>query len=82
MTIAEQIYDLVKSLPQDQASEILTFAEFVHAKHLNARRTLDSVTPSLWSDLVYSLAGTWAEGFPTLEDIRAEVGQDILRENL
>ena len=35
MTIAEQIYKLVQNLPQDQASEVLTFAEFVCAKHLN-----------------------------------------------
>lgn len=35
MTIAEQIYKLVQNLPQDQASEVLTFTEFVCAKHLN-----------------------------------------------
>jgi hypothetical protein len=38
MTIAEQIYTLVKTLPQDQAGTILTFAEFVCAKHLNANQ--------------------------------------------
>ncbi|KAM3115519.1 DUF2281 domain-containing protein [Phormidesmis sp. 146-33] len=39
MTIAEQIYTLVRTLPQDQASTILMFAEFVSAKHLNANQT-------------------------------------------
>jgi hypothetical protein len=33
MTIAEQIYALVKTLPQDQADEILTFAEFSQDLH-------------------------------------------------
>lgn len=82
MTIAEQIYALVKSLPQDQASEILTFAEFIRAKHLNANQSIGTVDPVPWTELVYSHAGTWSEDFPTLEDIRAELGQDILREKL
>ncbi|MCU0552894.1 MAG: DUF2281 domain-containing protein [Leptolyngbya sp. Prado105] len=75
MTIAEQIYALVKSLPQDQANEVLTFAEFIHAKHLKD-------DPMDWSELVYSLAGAWGEDFPALEAIRAESGQDTLRESL
>ena len=83
MTIAEQIYAIVKALPQDQASEILTFAEFIHAKHLNANQpsgTVDSLMP--WTELVNSLAGSWAKDFPTLEDIRTSSGEDILRESL
>lgn len=82
MTIAEQIYDLVKSLPPDQASEILTFAELVHSRHLNANHSLGDTSSGFWSDLVYSLAGTWKEDFPTLEEIRAEAGQDIPRDSL
>jgi hypothetical protein len=83
MTIAEQIYAIVKALPQDQASEILTFAEFIRAKHLNANQpsgTVDSLMP--WTELVNSLAGSWAKDFPTLEDIRTSSGEDILRESL
>ncbi|CAD5945317.1 DUF2281 domain-containing protein [Planktothrix agardhii 1806] len=82
MTIIEQIYAIVKSLPQEQASEILTFAKFIRAQHLNANPSiaiLDTSTP--WAELVYSLAGTWEKDFPTLEDIRAELGEDILRES-
>ena len=82
MTVIEQIYAIVKTLPQNQASEILTFAEFVRAKYLNANQstdTVDDLTP--WQEVVYSLAGTWAEDFPTLEEIRAESGEDILRES-
>lgn len=82
MTIIEQIYAIVKTLPENQASEILTFAEFIRAKYLNGNQstdTVDSLTP--WKELVYSLAGTWAEDFPTVEEIRAESGEDILRES-
>ncbi|MEG3841628.1 DUF2281 domain-containing protein [Microcoleus sp. herbarium14] len=82
MTIIEQIYAIVKSLPQEQASEILIFAEFIRVKHLNAQESiaiLDTSTP--WAELVYSLAGTWGQDFPSLEEIRAELGEDILRES-
>ncbi|MEG4628029.1 DUF2281 domain-containing protein [Microcoleus sp. w1-18aA5] len=78
----EQIYAIVKTLPENQASEILTFAELSRAKYLNENQstdTVDSLTPS--TELVYSLAGTWAEDFPTLEQIRAASGEDILRES-
>ncbi|MFM7364587.1 MAG: DUF2281 domain-containing protein [Cuspidothrix sp.] len=79
MTIAEQIYAIAQTLPQDQADEILTFAEFIRAKHLNANQTVKNLDQLPWSELVYSLAGTWKDDFPTLEEIRAESGQDILR---
>ncbi|MEG3840538.1 DUF2281 domain-containing protein [Microcoleus sp. herbarium14] len=82
MTVIEQIYAIVKTLPPNQASEILTFAEFIRAKYLNGNQstdTVDALTP--WTELVYSLAGTWTEDFPTLEEIRAESGEDILRES-
>ncbi|MEB3180085.1 MAG: DUF2281 domain-containing protein [Nostocaceae cyanobacterium] len=82
MTIAEQIYELVKSLPQDQASEILTFAEFIRAKYQDANQPIATVTAVPWVELVYSLAGTWGEDFPTLDDIRTELGQNIPRETL
>jgi hypothetical protein len=82
MTIAEQIYALVKTLPQDQADEILTFAQFIRAKHLNNSQTVKNIDELPWSELVYSLAGTWKDDFPTLEEIRTESGQDILRESL
>ena len=83
MTIAEQIYAIVKTLAKEQASEILSFAEFIYAKHLNANQPVETIDSSItWKELVYSLAGAWEDDFPTLEDIRAESGQDILRESL
>ena len=33
MTTVEQIIDLVRQLPEDQASEILDFAEYIAIKH-------------------------------------------------
>jgi hypothetical protein len=47
MTIAEQIYTLVKTLPQEQASEILTFVESIHTKLLNASSPSRSVDPQV-----------------------------------
>lgn len=82
MTVIEQIYAIVKTLPQNQASEILTFAESIRAKYLNANQSTDTVD-SLTSgqELVYSLAGEWADDFPTLEEIRTESGEGFLRES-
>ncbi|MCY7383128.1 MAG: DUF2281 domain-containing protein [Microcoleus sp. CAN_BIN18] len=82
MTVIEQIYAIVNTLPQNQASEILTFAEFIRAKYLNAHQSTDTVDSlTSWQELVYSLAGAWAEDFPTLEEIRTESGEDILQES-
>jgi hypothetical protein len=44
MTVIEQIYAIVKTFPQEQASEILTFAEFIRAQHLNAKESIASLT--------------------------------------
>ncbi len=83
MTIAEQIYSLVKTLPQDQASEILTFAEYIHTKHLALNQPIDAeAAQAPWRELVHSLAGAWADDFPDLADIRVGLGQDTLRECL
>jgi hypothetical protein len=81
MTIAEQIYALVKTLPQNQAEEILTFAEFIHSKHLHTNQIVNDSTNISWEELVYSLAGSWKDDFPTLEEIRRGSGEDSLRES-
>ena len=82
MTIAEQIYELVKTLPQDKAEEILNFAELICSKNLNSNQLVNNSANLSWKELVYSLAGTWKDDFPSLEEIRSEAGQDILRESL
>jgi predicted nucleic acid-binding protein len=47
MTIAEQIYEIVKALPQNQAREILTFAEFIFAKHMGTSQSTSKIDSSL-----------------------------------
>jgi hypothetical protein len=83
MTIAEQIYALVKHLPQEQAGKILTFTKYICTRSLAPNQLIDvGAAQAPWGELVSSLAGAWADDFPDLEDIRAGVGQDILRESL
>jgi hypothetical protein len=83
MTIAEQIYALVKNLPQDQAGEVLTFTEYICTKNLATNQVVNpGEAQAPWGELVSSLAGAWADDFPDLQDIRASVGQDALRERL
>jgi hypothetical protein len=82
MTITERISTIIETLPQDQASEILTFVEFVRDKHLKANPFSKSLDDSKnWIELVNALSGTWADDFPTLESIRSEEGQDVQRES-
>ena len=47
MTIAEQIYTLVKGLPPEQASEVLTFAELIRTKLLNASPPISTIDPKV-----------------------------------
>ena len=82
MAIAEQIYELVKSLPQEQASEVLTFVEFIRTKYLSDLQPNYTHTSLTWPELVLALSGAWQDDFPNLEDIRTNPTQDILRENL
>uniref|UniRef100_UPI001F491EC0 DUF2281 domain-containing protein n=1 Tax=Nostoc sp. CMAA1605 TaxID=2055159 RepID=UPI001F491EC0 len=75
MIIAEQIYAIVKGLPEEQANEVLSFAEFILAKHLmthQSAQTLDNTVA--WKELVDSLAGAWEDDFPSLEEIRTASG--------
>lgn len=81
MTIAEQIYELVKTLPQDKAEEILNFAKFICSKNLNSNQLVNDSSNLSWEELVYSLAGSWKDDFPSLEEIRSSAGADILRES-
>ncbi|MBD2138929.1 DUF2281 domain-containing protein [Anabaena sp. FACHB-1237] len=81
MTIADQIYSLVKTLPPAQAAEILNFAEFIRNKHLHTNQNINDSQNLSWEELVYSLAGSWKDDFPSLEEIRSSTGEDVLRES-
>jgi hypothetical protein len=80
MTIAEQIYALVQSLPQDKASQVLMFAESIRGELGSTRSGHADELPR--AEFVYSLAGAWSDEFPSLEEIRKNAGQDIVRESL
>jgi hypothetical protein len=67
MTIAEQIYALVKNLPQDQAGEILMFTEYICTKNLAANQVVNTEEAQApWGELVSSLAGAWADDWEHL----------------
>jgi hypothetical protein len=46
MMIAEQVYDLVKSLPAQQASMVLAFAEFVCSRYVNPESEIAELFPA------------------------------------
>lgn len=73
MTIAEQIYTLVKTLPPGQASEILAFAEYIGRNHERIVQPIETEEQQQapWSEFIHSLAGSWADDFPDLETIRS-----------
>jgi hypothetical protein len=82
MTIADQIYSIVNTLPQEQASKILNFAEIIRTSHLITDRPIPEQTDlTAWQGLVYALAGSWGEDFPSLEEICSD-SEDVLRESL
>lgn len=77
MTLAEQVYEVVKQLPDEKVTEVLTFANSIKTqedisddeKMANWHRFLDSLDAAVWAD------------FPTLEEIRANQGEDVPRES-
>ena len=46
MTLAEQIYTIVKTLPPGQASQVLTFAEAIRSQHLEGQALPDPIKNS------------------------------------
>jgi len=75
MTIAEQIYTLVQSLPQDKASQVLSFAKSIRGE-LGNSRSGHAIDELPWAEFVYSLAGAWGDDFPSIEEIRGTTGND------
>ncbi len=82
MTIVEQISAIIKILPEEQASEILDFAEFIRSQYLNIHQPITVETSIPWQEMINSFAGTWGEDFPMGEELSAQVGEDIFRESL
>ena len=66
MSTAEQIYELVKALPEAQASEVLDFVEFLQHKfqqvvvippesQLLPLPVLEGYVPQGWKDAIYEI---------------------------
>jgi hypothetical protein len=64
MSTAQRIYELVKTLPEAQANEVLDFVEFILTKYQQAvivpskpqllpLPVLEGVVPQGWKDAIY-----------------------------
>lgn len=80
MTIAEQVYTIVQSLSEEQASEVLSFAATLQQRDSQPAIPEDEAQVR-WQELVRSTAGAFPD-FPSLEEIRSGYGEDVPRESL
>jgi len=81
MTIAEQVYTIVQSLSEEQASQVLSFAATLQQRNAPSIILEDEETQMRWQELVRSTAGAFPD-FPSLEEIRSGYGEDVPRECL
>ncbi|WP_017303950.1 hypothetical protein [Spirulina subsalsa] len=84
MSTADQIYELVKSMPEQKSQMVLVFAQFVQNQEeqidgLSSMTTIEDMQS--WRQLVGELAGAWPD-FPTAEELRGVLTQDVGRETL
>lgn len=82
MSTADTIYELVKTLPEEQANLVLKFTQFIQQESLQPYSAADVSTPEKlqsWRMLVQELSGAWAD-FPSAEELRASLGRDLARE--
>lgn len=81
MGTAETIYELVKTLPEEQANLVLVFTQLIQQRSLPVSTALMGKNHERWSNLVAELSGAWPD-FPTAEELRASFDQDAVRETL
>ncbi|MGD1902076.1 MAG: DUF2281 domain-containing protein [Geitlerinemataceae cyanobacterium] len=80
MTVSEQVYAIVESLSDEQASEVLSFAEQLQQRNAQPETPEEKERRlAQWREKVYALAGAFPD-FPSLEEIRAGYGEDVPRE--
>jgi len=62
MNIATRIYEMVQHMPEERASEVLDFVEFLQQKYSTSSQTqktlkplpvLEGFVPSGWKDAIY-----------------------------
>lgn len=80
MTVAERVYEVVKQLSTEKAAEVLTFAESIKAQQASQESTSSEEKDADWHRFLDSIDAADWEGFPTLEEIRANQGEDAPRE--
>ncbi len=51
MTAAERLYQLIQTLPEDQITEVLHFAEFLHQKQLATVAHTQAIPPGTLTGL-------------------------------
>ena len=51
MTAAERLYQLIQTLPEDQITEVLHFAEFLHQKQLTTIAHSQAIPPGTLTGL-------------------------------
>lgn len=74
MSTADTIYELVKTLPEEQANLVLMFTQFVRqqvSQPPGIPKTTSAEDLSAWLTLVHELSGTWSD-FPDPEVLRAD----------
>ncbi len=81
MSTAETIYELVKTLPEEKASLVLVFTQFVQQRDSPPKDSLLGADRRHWPELVAELSGTWPD-FPTAEELRENLPLDVVRETL
>ncbi len=78
MATPEQIYEIVKTLPSDQANEVLDFAQFLKVKiqRVAARSEIDAALLEMTSDPDYQTEVTQLEAeFATAQWEALQLGE-------
>jgi hypothetical protein len=78
MSTADKVYELVKTFSEEQAQLVLKFAQLVQQRDHQSKTALENIQG--WKDLVQELSGAWPD-FPSAEELRANLGQDLTRES-
>jgi hypothetical protein len=84
MSTADKVYELVKTFSEEQAQLVLKFAQLVHRrghqfKMYSEEQSSEDIQS--WHTLVQELSGAWAD-FPSAEELRNNLGQDLVRQSL
>jgi len=85
MTIADQIYTLVKAFPPEQASEVLLFAEFVRTKFGDRSHPTQTIAPKIPQSVSFKASlmrlQELTEALPSVDPVALiQAGRDELDE--